>query len=312
MRYGLSIFSNFLKQEAMTSFIPNIIVSKFHSAREYLTPVLTVSQFYEKGQITPEEFMVAGDYLIRMSPHWAWARGDAARSKAYLSPDKQYLTVSNIPCRRRVRTVAATSDDEHGILSMFSSEPVYPSLPSSPATISSVRSINTADHATDDDEYGEITQFIEPSLHVTDTAAVGGGGAAGAVGTAGAATAVEDTLRLYELTIVYDNYYRTPRVFLRGYTPEGRPLGPGETIEDIMQDYIQKTATIEAHPHNGFQYISIHPCRHAETMKRITDVMIANNEGRQPPVQMYMFLFIKFIGSMIPTIEYDNTMPISV
>jgi ubiquitin-like-conjugating enzyme ATG3 len=288
----------------MTSFLPNILVSKFHSAREYLTPVLTVSQFYEKGQITPDEFVLAGNYLIRMSPQWSWERGDPSRAKSYLPPDKQYLVVSAIPCRKRIRSAAAVSEDDHGIVSMFSSEPVYPTLPDSPATVSSIRSINTADHAehsADEDEYGDLSQFMEPNLHVSDTAAV-----------IDMSVATDDPLRLYEITIVYDNYYRTPRIFLRGYTPEGRPLGPGETMEDIMQDYIQKTATIEAHPHNGFQYISIHPCRHAETMKRITDVMIANNEGRRPPVQMYMFLFIKFIGSMIPTIDYDNTMPVFV
>ena len=283
----------------MTSLIPNILVSKFQSAREYLTPVLTVSQFYEKGQITPDEFVLAGDYLLRMSPHWSWERGDVTRSKAYLPPNKQYLVVSRIMCRHRVRTAAAVSDDDHGIVSMFSSEPVYPTLPSSPATISSVRSINTA--GDDDDEYGEISHFMEPSLHVTDTSAV-----------PSTTKTDNDEVRHYELTIVYDNYYRTPRVYLRGFTTEGRPLGPAETLDDIVQDYVQKTATIEAHPHNGFQYISIHPCRHANTMKRIIDVMIANNDGRQPPVQMYMFLFIKFIGSMIPTIDYDNTMPVSV
>ena len=101
-------------------------------------------------------------------------------------------------------------------------------------------------------------------------------------------------------------------MYLCGFTIEGRPLSSAETMEDIIQDYIHKTATIEAHPHTGLQYLSIHPCRHAETMKRILDVMIANNDGRLPPVQMYMFLFVKFIGSMIPTIEYDNTLSISI
>jgi hypothetical protein len=62
----------------MASFIPNILVSKFQSAREYLTPVLTTSQFYEKGQLTPEEFVAAGEYLIRLSPTWKWGRGDPA------------------------------------------------------------------------------------------------------------------------------------------------------------------------------------------------------------------------------------------
>jgi ubiquitin-like-conjugating enzyme ATG3 len=298
----------------MTSFIPNILVSKFNSAREYLTPVLTTSQFYEKGQLTPEEFVLAGDYLIRLSPTWTWARGDAIRAKPYLPPDKQFLLLKSAPCRRRVGT--CSRDDDHDIISMFASEKIVPLLPSSPATVSSVRSIHTADHADhgsrraslhsigSDDEYGDLTYFIEPALNVIDAAA--------AVPKSADTTETVDEVRTYELTIVYDNYYRTPRVYLCGFTNEGRPLGTNETMEDIMQDYINKTATIEPHPHTGIQYVSIHPCRHAATMKRIVDVMIMNNDGRLPSVNMYMFLFIKFIGSMIPTIEYDNTMPISV
>lgn len=306
----------------MTSYIPNILVSKFNSGREYLTPVLTTSQFYEKGQITPDEFVSAGDYLVRLSPTWSWARGDNLRSKSYLPPDKQFLLLKSAPCRRRVGA-CSRDDHDHDIISMFASEEVVPVLPTSPATVSSVRSIHTADHIDtlehgsgsgsrraslrsnrhsigSEDEYGDLTQFIEPVLNVIDTAA------------ATPAGTTVDEIRTYELTIVYDNYYRTPRVYLRGFANDGRPLGAIETMEDIMQDYINKTATIEPHPHTGVQYMSIHPCRHAATMKRILDVMITNNDGRLPSVNMYMFLFIKFIGSMIPTIEYDNTMPISV
>ena len=287
----------------MSAFIPNILVSKFNLAREYLTPVLTSSQFYEKGQLTPEEFVVAGDYLIRLSPTWGWARGDSSRMKSYLPPDKQFLILKGVPCRRRIRMVSptGTGSDDHDIISMFASEQVVPALPSSPA--SSVRSIHTADHRSDD-EYGDLSHFIEPALHAIDNATT----KIVVTDLSGA----HDELRTYDLTIVYDNYYRTPRVYLCGFANNGRPLGSNETMEDIMQDYINKTATIEAHPHTGMQYISIHPCRHAATMKRILDVMIANNDGRLPSVNMYMFLFIKFIGSMIPTMEYDNTMPISV
>ena len=270
----------------MTSFIP-ILVSRFQSAREYMTPVLTTSQFYEKGQLTPEEFMNAGEYLIRLSPTWKWGRGDATRAKAYLPPDKQFLILSSAPCRRRVATVSEAHGD-HDIISMFASE-VLPGLP-----VSSVHG--------SEDEYGDISHFAEPDLHVMESTAP-------ALDKKSHTSAID---RTYEITIVYDNYYRTPRVYLCGFTNEGRPLSTIETMEDIMQDYINKTATIEAHPHTGLNYVSIHPCRHSETMKRILDVMIANNDGRQPPVQMYMFLFLKFIGSMIPTIEYDNTMPISI
>jgi ubiquitin-like-conjugating enzyme ATG3 len=281
----------------MSSFIQNILVSKMKSARDYLTPVLTTSQFYEKGHLTPEEFVSAGDYLIRLSPTWTWARGDVSRAKPYLPPDKQFIILKCAPCRQRCR-FRGEEDSDHDIISMFASEQVVPALPSSPSL-----EIDDCDRD-DDNEYGDLAHFIEPVLNVIDMA----------VKSAPVISVSEtvDEIRTYELTIVYDNYYRTPRVYLRGFANDGRPLGPVETMEDVMQDYINKTATIEPHPHTGIQCVSIHPCRHAATMKRILDVMITNNDGRLPSVNMYMFLFIKFIGSMIPTIEYDNTMPISV
>jgi ubiquitin-like-conjugating enzyme ATG3 len=308
----------------MSSFIPNILVSGFQSAREYLTPVLTTSQFYEKGQLTPDEFVAAGDYLVRLSPSWTWARGDASRAKSYLPLDKQFLLYKHAPCRRRSAAASATAAlDDHNIISMFASEHVLPCLPQSPTSIADetddavavgtaavgtaavgAAAVGPVSTTTDpDDEYGDMSGFTESALDVYDSSA--DSGKAVNAGT-------EDDIRLYDITIVYDNYYRTPRVYLCGFTHDGRPLSTNETMEDIMQDYINKTATIETHPHTGLMHISIHPCRHADTMKRILDVMISNNGGRLPSINIYMFLFIKFIGSMIPTIEYDNTMPVSI
>jgi ubiquitin-like-conjugating enzyme ATG3 len=111
------------------------------------------------------------------------------------------------------------------------------------------------------------------------------------------------------LSIVYDNYYRTPRVYLKGYSSSGSALKPEEMMEDIVQDYAGKTATMEMHPHlpsDGI-YVSIHPCRHAETMKRILEGVAGDNMQSLPTVESYLFFFLKFIASMIPTIEYDYT-----
>lgn len=304
----------------MASLIPNILVSGFQSAREYLTPVLTSSQFYEKGQLTPEEFVLAGDYLIKLSPTWSWGRCSPASAKSYLPPNKQFLIIKNLPCRRRVQSIHSSSADyERDIISLHANANI-PDLPHSPA--SSVRSIRTADHddredsktskensytyddTEADEEYSDMSSFADPTMNIIDRAAA-------AVSRSSVAANI-DEMRYYELTIVYDNYYRTPRVFLRGYVSEGEPLSIHKTMEDIMQDYVNKTATLETHPYDGLQCLSIHPCRHAATMKRIVDTMVANAGGKQPPIQVYMFLFIKFIGSMIPTIEYDNTMPVSL
>eukprot|EP00826_Nyctotherus_ovalis_P014333 TRINITY_DN1398_c0_g1_i11.p2 TRINITY_DN1398_c0_g1~~TRINITY_DN1398_c0_g1_i11.p2 ORF type:complete len:120 (-),score=51.00 TRINITY_DN1398_c0_g1_i11:121-459(-) len=84
-----------------------------------------------------------------------------------------------------------------------------------------------------------------------------------------------------------------------------QPLTKEEMFEDIMSDYANKTVTLESHPHQGINCISIHPCKHAEMMKRIVD-RIAENGGKVD-VRQTMFIFLKFISSVVPTIEYDYT-----
>jgi hypothetical protein len=39
---------------------------------EFLAPVLKQSQFTEKGVLTPEEFVLAGDNLVYKCPTWEW------------------------------------------------------------------------------------------------------------------------------------------------------------------------------------------------------------------------------------------------
>lgn len=272
----------------MASFIPNILISKFQDMRQYFTPVLEVSQFYEKGQLTPDEFVLAGEYLTRLAPSWSWARGDDSRLKPYLPPDKQFLISKRVVCMKRVHQMVNGDAD---IISMKASETVLPQSPES--------SVRSAPSPEDDDTYDDLSSYIESDLVTASIPAI-----------PFPPSTDSEHIRYYDISIVYDNYYRTPRVYLCGFTPEGRPLGQGETMEDIIQDYIQKTATIDAHPHTGLQNISIHPCRHAETIKRIVDLMSSND--KTPPIQMYLFIFLKFISSMIPTIDYDNTMPVTV
>ena len=41
--------------------------------------------------------------------------------------------------------------------------------------------------------------------------------------------------RTYDLHITYDNFYRTPRLWLFGYNENQRPLTDKETYEDVSQ-----------------------------------------------------------------------------
>ena len=119
-----------------------------------------------------------------------------------------------------------------------------------------------------------------------------------------------------------------PRVWLIGYSEDRTPLTQKEILEDVMSDYFshkeRKTVTVESHPHRtlGGKVVSIHPCRHAETMHRLAAVVSGNGGGggdddeaatespvKEFKIEHYMVLFLKFISSVVPTIEYDYTMP---
>ncbi|EAL68846.2 autophagy protein 3 [Dictyostelium discoideum AX4] len=112
--------------------------------------------------------------------------------------------------------------------------------------------------------------------------------------------------RTYDISITYDKYYQTPRVWLFGYDENRKPLKPEEIFEDISEDHAHKTVTIDSHPHLGISFAYIHPCRHAAVMKKLVDRQSEN--GKEPRVDQYLFLFLKFISVVIPTIEYDFTL----
>ena len=44
----------------------------YKTAAEMVLPVRASSGFAEQGVLTPEEFVVAGDFLVRTCPTWSW------------------------------------------------------------------------------------------------------------------------------------------------------------------------------------------------------------------------------------------------
>ncbi|KAF3636989.1 Ubiquitin-like-conjugating enzyme ATG3 [Capsicum annuum] len=94
--------------------------------------------------------------------------------------------------------------------------------------------------------------------------------------------------RTYDVSITYDKYYQTPRVWLTGYDESRMLLQPELVLEDVSQDHARKTVTIEDHPHLPGKHASVHPCRHGAVMKKIIDVLMLR--GVEPEVD-------KLVGS---------------
>ncbi|KAL8762856.1 MAG: hypothetical protein Q9194_007470, partial [Teloschistes cf. exilis] len=70
----------------------NLIHSTLDTLRDRFAPVSHTSTFRTTGQITPEEFLLAGDYLVYKFPTWSWSDASPPNKRvAYLPPGKQYL-----------------------------------------------------------------------------------------------------------------------------------------------------------------------------------------------------------------------------
>jgi ubiquitin-like-conjugating enzyme ATG3 len=127
--------------------------------------------------------------------------------------------------------------------------------------------------------------------------------------------------RTYDLYITYDKYWRCPRLWLFGYTALGAPLPIHAIMEDISTDYVDKTVTMETWPYMEGQSMSmttVHPCKHSHVMQTIIGRQIERGDQvrvdqyfpckRLKVTFRYLIIFLKFMGSVIPTIEHDNTM----
>lgn len=81
----------------------NILHSTLSSWRDRLAPISHTSTFRSTGQITPEEFVLAGDYLVYKFPTWSWEDASSpAKRVPYLPEGKQYLVTRGVPCHRRL------------------------------------------------------------------------------------------------------------------------------------------------------------------------------------------------------------------
>jgi ubiquitin-like-conjugating enzyme ATG3 len=262
-------------------------------------------------------------------------RAGGRQAKEYLPRNKQYLVTKNVPCHSRVAAL-------HSSVREMQVEDTEDSEWTDTQSVSVARAAGRGGNAgpevediDDEDEDMEVAAGAAAGA----PAAVAGAPAAAAGGAdeelpdlddleleeeggllpddpsalpaaSEPAAAASDFVktRSYNISITYDKYYMVPRMWLFGYGEDSRPLSHKQVFEDISSDHANRTVTVDPHPHiAGVSHASVHPCRHGPAMKRIIDQMEDNEAGRQMRPDMSLFLFLKFISSIIPTIEYDWT-----
>ena len=231
----------------------------FKSTREYFTPVLTESAFYDKGMLTPDEFVRAGDQLIRNCPSWRWESGEQSKVRLYLPADKQFLSTRGVPSYSRVSVLQSSklveevvkggmgdaegdwcapelikrdeNDDDEVLVeaedAMEDSDGKGPAVkksdvapPTSTASNNDYFDMEDESLALDDATTGQSTSIA---------ADFSGLKSEGAVESAPGSNLVR--ARRYDVSITYDNYYRTPRIWFFGFDENGSAL----STNDIYQ-----------------------------------------------------------------------------
>ena len=270
-----------------------------------MTSTLKESKFYEEGVLTPEEFIEAGNFLISKCPTWKWC---AAEEKLYdkrLPKDKQYLK-TNVPsykrCSEYLKSNATTETVVEGdwIDADLENKPKDDKKPTAlNLDIEEKKKEIVAKNTDDDDddfviegEDDDNNENAEEENKDKQEAQVD----------------VVKT-RTYDVTVTYDFYYRVPRMWLMGYNEKGLPLTDDEMKEDVTPEYRNKTCTIEPQTCTGLRNISVHPCRHSLLLKKM--IQDFQNSGKKLEVHMSILLFLKFLQSVVPTVQYDYTMDIS-
>ena len=81
----------------------NFIHSTLDTLRDRYAPISHKSTFRTTGQVTPEEFLLAGDYLVYKFPSWSWSDASTPTKRvSYLPAGKQFLVTRGVPCHRRL------------------------------------------------------------------------------------------------------------------------------------------------------------------------------------------------------------------
>ncbi|KAJ7003804.1 hypothetical protein NC653_008876 [Populus alba x Populus x berolinensis] len=241
-----------------------VLSQKIHEAFkgtvERITGPRTVSAFKEKGVLSVSEFILAGDNLVSKCPTWSWESGEPSKRKPYLPAEKQFLITRNVPCLRRAASVEEEyeaaggevlldNEDNDGWLATHGKPKETKgdedeNVPSMEALDISVKRIPIQTNPSyfggeEEEDIPDMADFEDPdNLIKSDPATL--------QTTYLVAHEPDDDdnilrTRTYDVSITYDKYYQTPRVWLTGYDESRMLLHPELVLEDVSQDHARKT-----------------------------------------------------------------------
>ena len=96
-------------------FIKNKANNAFMAVATPFIGVLKETRFLEKGILTPEEFVIAGDQLTHKCPTWSWEGGTEKLANKNLPQERQFLITRGVPCSKRIKDIKDCAATEHEV-----------------------------------------------------------------------------------------------------------------------------------------------------------------------------------------------------
>jgi ubiquitin-like-conjugating enzyme ATG3 len=244
----------------------NYLVSALNTVREAVYTPPTKSTFLQTGELTVEEFVKAGDYLVYKFRTWSWSPADPSKRNPHLPEDKQFLVTRHVPRVRKLDELLkggweGDDEDEEG--------EGFGEAKGSAGKVEGIKTVNdkgvVEDLTASEDDIPDMEDDDDDDEAIIRDDSKGKKGTKNGSSsiTAAGRSSTRDPERTYTLYITYSNFYHTPRLFLSGYDgPTQMPLDPQAMMEDIVGDYKDKTVTIEEFPllEGGVRMASVHPC----------------------------------------------------
>ena len=238
------------------------IFKGFQDVVSKIKPTMKESKFYEEGKLTPEEYVAAGDYLVKKCPTWKWCSAKKEYYNKSLPEDKQYL-LTRVRSKMRASDYLKNNNTKEKIIegdwvdADLENKPKSENKKAEDIDLDALeekgkKKVEVAEVKNDDDDFvieGEEEPKEEKKdekkaddFEIVDEDDCKEKDQAGVLKT-----------REYEVTVTYDFYYCVPRMWLMGYNEKGIPLTDDEMKEDIMPEYRNKTCTIEPQTFTGIR-----------------------------------------------------------
>lgn len=181
--------------------------------------------------MTPDEFVQAGDNLSQACPSWQWQTGEKSKLRSYLPENKQFLLARGVSCFQRVKFL----ETEESALDInddsWCAPDIVNSNPGQQHCLDSKSGVEPSSTVVSDDDYFDMeSEMLQMSVNETSDEKKTTKGS-DAVSTQGKGDINIPMARRYDISITYDNYYKTPRVWLYGYDENGTPLTPEQIYE---------------------------------------------------------------------------------